>query len=71
MRKNKVIIFHAALSVGGRIKYFFIEGYQPSHQYHGMRENIKNATLEELLETPSIDKKAAQSIVDYFTTKEK
>lgn len=37
----------------------------------GSVENIKNATLEELLETPSIDKKAAQSIVDYFTTKEK
>lgn len=37
----------------------------------GSVENIKNATLEELLETPSIDKKAAQSIVDYFTVKEK
>ncbi|WP_460292760.1 excinuclease ABC subunit UvrC [Clostridium tertium] len=37
----------------------------------GSVENIKNATLEELLETPSIDKKAAQSIVDYFTIKEK
>ncbi|MEO2591888.1 excinuclease ABC subunit UvrC [Clostridium tertium] len=37
----------------------------------GSVENIKNSTLEELLETPSIDKKAAQSIVDYFTTKEK
>ncbi|MCR1952204.1 MULTISPECIES: excinuclease ABC subunit UvrC [unclassified Clostridium] len=37
----------------------------------GSVENIKNATLDELLETPSIDKKAAQSIIDYFTTKEK
>ncbi|WP_291649818.1 excinuclease ABC subunit UvrC [Clostridium sp.] len=37
----------------------------------GSVENIKNATLDELLETPSIDKKAAKSIVDYFTTKEK
>lgn len=37
----------------------------------GSVENIKNATLEELLETPSIDKKAAQSIVDYFTIREK
>lgn len=36
----------------------------------GSVENIKNATLDELLETPSIDKKAAQSIVDYFKTKE-
>jgi len=29
-------------------------------------ENIKNATLEELLETPSIDRRAAESIRQYF-----
>lgn len=29
-------------------------------------ENIKNATYEELIETPSIDKKAAISIVEFF-----
>ena len=32
----------------------------------GSVENIKNATIEELLETESIDKKSAQSIIDYF-----
>ncbi|ATD54082.1 excinuclease ABC subunit UvrC [Clostridium chauvoei] len=32
----------------------------------GSVENIKNAKLEELLDTESIDKKAAQSIIDYF-----
>ncbi len=32
----------------------------------GSVDNIKNANLEELLETPSIDKKAAESIVSYF-----
>jgi excinuclease ABC subunit C len=32
----------------------------------GSIENIKNAKLEELLETPSIDRKAAQNIIDYF-----
>jgi len=32
----------------------------------GSIENIKNASLDELLDTESIDKKAAQSIVDYF-----
>lgn len=32
----------------------------------GSIENIKNASLNELLDTESIDKKAAQSIVDYF-----
>lgn len=37
----------------------------------GSVENIKNATINELLETPSIDKKAAQSIKDYFSIKEK
>ncbi|NLZ35522.1 MAG: excinuclease ABC subunit UvrC [Clostridiales bacterium] len=37
----------------------------------GSVENIKKASFEELLETPSIDKKAAQSIIDYFTVKEK
>jgi excinuclease ABC subunit C len=33
----------------------------------GSIENIKNATMEELLETDSIDKKAAQNIIDYFS----
>jgi excinuclease ABC subunit C len=33
----------------------------------GSIENIKNASLEELLETESIDKKAAQNIIDYFS----
>ncbi|MDU5109068.1 MAG: excinuclease ABC subunit UvrC [Clostridium sp.] len=37
----------------------------------GSVENIKNATYEELLETPSIDKKAANSIISYFKTEEK
>lgn len=32
----------------------------------GSVDNIKIAKLEELLETPSIDKKAAQSIIEYF-----
>jgi excinuclease ABC subunit C len=32
----------------------------------GNVENIKNATFEELLSTPSIDSKAAQSIVEFF-----
>nr|WP_279289610.1 excinuclease ABC subunit UvrC [Clostridium gasigenes] len=32
----------------------------------GSVDNIKNANLQELLETPSIDKKAAESIVRYF-----
>ncbi|MFL0269003.1 excinuclease ABC subunit UvrC [Candidatus Clostridium radicumherbarum] len=32
----------------------------------GSIENIKNAKVEELLETPAIDKRAAQSIFDYF-----
>lgn len=32
----------------------------------GSVDNIKKATLEELLETPSIDKKAAESIYVYF-----
>jgi excinuclease ABC subunit C len=31
-------------------------------------ENIKRATFDELIETPSIDKKAAISIVDYFSS---
>lgn len=35
----------------------------------GSVENIKNATIGELLETPSIDKKSAQSIRDYFSRK--
>ncbi len=33
----------------------------------GSIENIKNATFEELLQTDSIDKKAAQNIIDYFS----
>ena len=37
----------------------------------GSVENIKNATYEDLLETPSIDKKAANSIIDYFKTEGK
>lgn len=32
----------------------------------GSVEKVKEATLEELLETPSIDRKSAQSILDYF-----
>lgn len=32
----------------------------------GSVDNIKNASLEELLDTPSIDRKAAQSIIEYF-----
>lgn len=32
----------------------------------GSVDNIKKATVEELLETPSIDKKAAESIYNYF-----
>ena len=32
----------------------------------GSVDNIKNANIQELLETPSIDKKAAESIVRYF-----
>ncbi|MGL5152242.1 MAG: excinuclease ABC subunit UvrC [Clostridium sp.] len=35
----------------------------------GSVENIKNATIEQLLETPSIDKKAANSIISYFKEK--
>lgn len=35
----------------------------------GSVENIKNASQEELLETPSIDKRAAESIVEFFSTK--
>lgn len=37
----------------------------------GSVENIKNATLEELLETPSIDRKSAESIRNYFSNKDK
>ena len=32
----------------------------------GSVDNIKKATVEELLETPSIDKKSAESIFIYF-----
>ncbi|GKU26852.1 excinuclease ABC subunit UvrC [Clostridium folliculivorans] len=35
----------------------------------GSVENIKNASFEELLDTPSIDKKAAESIKGYFASK--
>lgn len=34
----------------------------------GSVENIKKATMEELLETPGIDKKAAESIKKYFSS---
>lgn len=34
----------------------------------GSVENIKKASMEELLDTPSIDKGAAQSILDYFSS---
>ena len=37
----------------------------------GSVENIKSATYDELLDTPSIDKKAANSILDYFNNKNK
>ena len=37
----------------------------------GSIDNIKEASLEELMDTPSIDKKAAQSIFDYFKSAEK
>lgn len=36
----------------------------------GSVENVKKATIEELLDTPSIDKKAAMSIFEYFNGKE-
>ncbi|GAB6168490.1 excinuclease ABC subunit UvrC [Clostridium carnis] len=36
----------------------------------GSVENIKKASFDELLETPSIDKKAAESIVSYFQKKD-
>lgn len=36
----------------------------------GNVENIKKASLEELLDTPGIDKKAAESIIAYFSTKD-
>ncbi|KHD37721.1 excinuclease ABC subunit C [Clostridium acetobutylicum] len=35
-------------------------------KHFGSIENIKKATYEELMKTPSIDKKAAESIVSYF-----
>ncbi|MDY6226343.1 MULTISPECIES: excinuclease ABC subunit UvrC [unclassified Clostridium] len=37
----------------------------------GSVENIRKATYDELLETESIDKKAANSIIDYFNTQSK
>ena len=37
----------------------------------GSVENIRKANFEELLETDSIDKKAAQSIIEYFSGKDK
>lgn len=37
----------------------------------GSVENIKKATYDELIETPSIDRKAANSIIDYFKTQSK
>ena len=36
----------------------------------GSVDNIKSASLEELLNTPSIDKKSAQSIIEYFNKSE-
>ena len=36
----------------------------------GSVEKVKKATLEELLETPSIDRKSAESILDYFNNRE-
>ena len=36
----------------------------------GSVDNIKNATLEQLLETPSINNKAAESICQYFNGNE-
>ena len=37
----------------------------------GSVENIKNATMEELLDTESIDRKAAESIIAYFNESKK
>jgi excinuclease ABC subunit C len=36
----------------------------------GNVENIKKASLEELLDTPGIDRKTAESIIAYFSTKD-
>lgn len=36
----------------------------------GSVDNIKKATIDELLETPGINKKAAESIINYFNKKE-
>lgn len=36
----------------------------------GSIESIKKATFDELIDTPSIDKKAAQSIIDYFKSQD-
>lgn len=35
----------------------------------GSIDNIKNAKFDELIDTPSIDRKAAESIIDYFSKK--
>ena len=35
----------------------------------GSVDNIRKASIEELMETPSIDRKAAESIKGYFTGK--
>ena len=32
----------------------------------GSVENIKNASKEELIDTPSMDSKAAESVIEYF-----
>ena len=37
----------------------------------GSVEKIKNATVEELLDTPSIDKNTAENIRNYFNNKNK
>nr|WP_281395959.1 excinuclease ABC subunit UvrC [Clostridium aciditolerans] len=36
----------------------------------GSIDSIKKATFDELIDTPSIDKKAAQSIIDYFKSQD-
>jgi excinuclease ABC subunit C len=36
----------------------------------GSVDNIKKATIDELLETPGINRKAAESIINYFNKKE-
>jgi excinuclease ABC subunit C len=40
-------------------------------RHFGSVDNIKKATLEELLQTPSINKKVADSILSFFSSKKK